>query len=123
MTDDQIDSFLRKNRPVAPAIDEAKALGNVLARVGLAPMKRRVKPFAWMAFSGALAAGLAALFIVSKPAFQTPVTTPIEVVDEEWREDELFDEGLPSLVVGEDYLDLLAKNETGNEMTSGRVTK
>ncbi|MES2965613.1 MAG: hypothetical protein V4760_17155 [Bdellovibrionota bacterium] len=123
--DDQIAAFLKKHQPVAPAIDEAKVQASALAKLGLtsnaSPGRVFRRPMPWIAFSGAMAAGLAALFIVTKNVDVPPgsaVSAAVVEADSDWDEDPFEDEELPTMEIGEDYLEMMAMNDS-----TGRVTK
>lgn len=118
--DDQIDKFLKKNQPLAPGIDERKVHATLLARLGFVSEgpRRRVAP--WFAFSGAMAAGLVAVFVMSSPELlqNRDLATPVAaILDAEW-DDDIYEEELPAMEVGEDYLELMARNDS-----MGRVSK
>lgn len=121
LDDDQIDSFLKKNQPVAPAIDEKKMHSSLLAKLGFTQVvstpKSRVRT-TWVAFSGALAAGVVAFMVMSKPMNGVVPSAVAPVASSEEWDEELFAEELPAMEVGEDYMELMAQNDV-----AGRVSK
>jgi hypothetical protein len=109
LEDKDIDAYLKRNQPVAPAIDEAKMQASLLAKLGLTLPPARRRPSSWMAFSGALAAGLVLMFFVARPSLQQnpSLATPIQALEVDW-DDEIYEDDMPAMDVGEDYLELVA---------------
>jgi len=121
-SDDEIKAFLKKNQPVAPPIDERETREKLLAKLGFTSVPRRQrlpesKP--WLAFGSAMAAGLAAIFFMSRPPVVSKTEIPqatsaAEEFNGEFNADTtefLYEDELPSMEVGDEYLDLMAQND------------